>query len=208
MKKPLIAFLYLLITQTTFAQRNGVNDLDRENFFRIGFKGTVNANKLPGATYKQGINYNYEIGGFLQFNFSKRFGIQPEVNFLQNSYTYGNDATYITDDLFRDGTQKMMPFNYMQIPILMNMNLGLTRHVKLQLGPAYGFSLVRSPNIKNEDISLYKDGELSAIGGLWIQLPFINLGGRYEFDLSNVYNPDLQRSYKNQAIQVFVGFTF
>ena len=52
---------------------------DHENFFRIGAKAGVNVNKINGQAYKDGFNYNYLLGVFMQFNFSKTFGLQPNL---------------------------------------------------------------------------------------------------------------------------------
>ena len=210
MKKTLIvsSCLLLLFIQVTLAQRNAVNDIDRENFFRIGAKGGVNVNKIPGYSYKQGFNYNYFVGGFMQFNFSKRFGIQPEVNFVQSTATFSNNPTDIGDDLFHGGTQKNAPLNYLEIPVLLNINVGESRHVKLQVGPQYGMFLKGAPNSKSEESILYKNGELSGVGGFWMQLPFIYIGGRYQYGLSNIYSTVTNQSGKSQAIEIFTGFTF
>jgi hypothetical protein len=210
MKKLIIVFLPLLFSlTTTFAQRNAVDDIDRENFFRIGGKAGVDINKMPGSTYGQAYNLNYEMGGFLQFNFSRRFGIQPEVNFIQSTSTPEKETSDVTNDLFYGGPQKGAPFNYMQVPILMNINVGQSRHVKLQFGPSYGFFLHQPVQSKSDNQQQqYNNGELTAISGLWIQLPFINVGGRYKYSLSSVYNQTSKETANNQAIEIFMGFTF
>lgn len=209
MKNPLTVLLFtFLFTQPIFAQRNGVDDIDRENFFRIGAKAGVNVNKIFHTAYKNGFDFNYQIGGFMQFNFSKRFGIQPEANFVQSTSTFSSDATDISDDLFRSGSQKDATFNYLEIPILLNINVGETRHVKLQAGPSLGMFLKNKPvNTESENLQ-YKNGELSMLGGLWIQLPFINIGGRYKYGLSKVYDAVAMQKVNNQAIEIFMGFTF
>ena len=210
MKLPLISFLSLLLcTQVCNAQRNAVDDIDRENFFRIGAKGTVSINKIPGDTYNQGFNFNYQLGGFLQFNFSKRFGIQPEVNFVQATSTYTNDITNVTEDLFHGGSQAPQKLNMLEIPVLLNINVGESRHVKLQVGPTYGMYLKGvAGNTETGNNIQYKNDVLGALGGLWIQLPFINFGGRYHYRFDKTENPLTKQTGENQAIEVFTGFTF
>jgi hypothetical protein len=214
MKNLTFILLALLFSLTTIAQkkhkpRNGVNDTDRENFFRIGAKGGFNVNKVPGMSYGHAFAFNYQLGGFMQFNFSKRFGIQPEVNFVQISSAEGKEISDVTDDLFRDGTQKNASLNYLEIPVLLNINVGESRHVKLQVGPAYGIALAGAAQNKAEGENIqYKNGELSAITGFWIQLPFVNFGARYKVGFSNVYSTISNQSGTNQAIEVFTGFTF
>jgi len=181
---------------------------DHENFFRVGVKGGVNINKITGQSYRKGFNYNFQIGGFMQFNFSNRFGLQPEVNFVQGSSEFTNDATTIYDDIFRGGSQKKAKLSYLEIPLLLNINIGTTKKVKLQLGPSYGALLKQTVDSLKTNGTIYKNGEWSAISGLWMQLPLINFGARYKLGLTNINGIDNRQSWKNQAIQLFVGLTF
>ena len=199
--------LLIFISTASFAQRNKVNG-EQENFFRFGAKGGVNVNKISGQSYKEGFNYNFQAGVFLQFNFSNRFGLQPEVNFVQTSSEFSNDASDIYDDIFRDVSQKKSKLNYLEVPLLLNINVGVSKRVKLQIGPAYGGLLKQTTDSLKTNGNIYKNGEWAAIGGLWIQLPFVNLGARYKLGLTNLNAIDNRQSWKSQSIQVFVGITF
>jgi len=205
MQKLLVAIL-LLVSTSSFAQRNKVGG-EQENFFRFGAKGGVNVNKISGQSYKEGFNFNFQAGVFMQFNFSNRFGLQPEVNFVQTSSEFSNDPSDIYDDLFRDGSQKKAKLNYLEVPVLLNINVGESKRVKLQIGPAYGGLLKQTVDSLKSNGNLYKNGEWAAIGGLWIQLPFVNLGARYKLGLTDI-NVDDRQTWKSQSIQVFVGVTF
>jgi hypothetical protein len=185
------------------------DDTDRENFFRFGVKGGVNVNKIKGQSYQSGFSYNYQLGGFVQFNFSKRFGVQPEVNFVQSGGEFSDDPTDIFDDLFRDGGQKKASLTYMEVPVLLNINVGESKHVKLQLGPAFNFLLKQQVDqLVNNNVNLYKNTEVSAVGGLWLQLPLIHIGGRYKYGFTNINGIDNKETWRNQSIQVFIGLTF
>jgi len=205
--KNIVTLAFLLVSITTGAQKSKI-DTERENFFRFGAKGGVNINKITGSAYKSGFNYNYQLGGFLQFNFSKRFGIQPEVNFVQSSSEFSNDATDVYDDIFRDGSQKNAKLNYLEVPLLLNINVGVSKRIKLQLGPAYGGLLKQTVDSLRSGASIYKNADWAAIGGLWIQLPLINIGARYKLGLSNLNAIDDQQKWKSQSIQIFAGITF
>lgn len=126
-----------LIAISGMSQRNPVN-MDHENFFRAGVKGGVNLNKIQGQSYKSGFNYNFQLGGFFQFNVTRRLGIQPEINFVQNTAEFSKDGTDIYDDLFLGGSQKKSKLSYLEVPLLLNVNVGPSRRIKLQAGPAYG----------------------------------------------------------------------
>ena len=180
---------------------------DHEAFLRVGAKGGININKIQGQSYKTGFKYNYLVGGFMQFNFSNRFGLQPEINFVQSSSDFSNDATDIYDDLFRDGTQKKAKLNYLKVPLLLNINIGQTKHVKLQLGPQFGGLLKQTVDSLRSNKDIFNKSDWSAVGGLWLQIPFVNLGARYELGLSNINGIDNRETWKNQAFTIFLGFT-
>ena len=207
MKKTIqISFLLLLVTTGLFAQKE-FRESDHESFFRIGGKAGININKIQGQSYKSGFNYNYLLGGFMQFNFG-RLGIQPEVNFVQSSSEFSHDATDVYDDLFRGGSQKNAKLDYLKVPILLNINIGESKHFKLQIGPQYGNVLKETVDSLKANGNIFKNSDFSMVGGLWIQLPFINIGGRYELGLTNINDIDNKQKWKSQAFTIFAGFTF
>lgn len=206
--KKLFFVLLTLISLNVFSQRKFDPDSDHENFFRIGAKAGVNINKINGESYKSGFNYNYLLGAFMQFNFSKRFGLQPEINFVQSSSEFTNDASNVYDDLFREGSQRKAKLDYLKIPLLFNINVGPSKRVKLQLGPQVGGLLNQTIDSLKNNHDIFKKGDWAAVGGLWIQIPFINLGARYEIGLSNLNDIDNGEKWKSQAFTIFVGFTF
>ncbi len=196
----------VVLSNALFAQNK--MDADHENFFRFGAKAGVNINKITAKAYTDGFNYNFQGGVFAQFNFSKTFGIQPEVSFVQSQSEFTNDTNAIYDDLFGGGTQHKAKLNYLEIPVLLNINVGPSKRVKLQLGPSYGALLKQTVDSLKTNGNIYKNAEWSAIGGLWFQLPFVNLSARYKLGLSDVNNIDNRQTWKNQAIQISAGFTF
>lgn len=208
MQKGLLFFLVFISLNAFSQNKNFDQNADHESFFRIGAKAGVNINKINGASYKDGFNYNYLLGGFMQFNFSKSFGLQPEVNFVQSSSEFTNDASDVYYDLFEGGSQKKAKLDYIKIPVLLNINVGPSKRVKLQLGPQIGGVLKETVDDLKNNGTIFKKSDWSAVGGLWIQIPFINLGARYEVGLTNLNDIDNQQKWKSQAFTIFAGFTF
>lgn len=203
----LMVMAWLVLAGRGIAQQRSFDQYDSERFFRVGGKAGVNINKIAGQSYKAGYHYNYQLGGFLQFNFSNRFGLQPEINFVQGTSEFSNDATTIYDDLFRDGSQKKASLRSLEIPLLLNINVGLSKHVKLQIGPVFDRLIRQQSDSLQYSGSLYKSNSWSAIGGLWIQLPLIHIGGRYKYGLQNINAVDGREPWRPQAIQIFIGIT-
>lgn len=209
MKKILIV-LFSLLSVAVYAQKksNWNGEKEDENFFRFGAKAGLNINKFQGQSYKNGFRYNFQAGAFLQFNFSDRFGIQPELSFVQASSELADDASDISDDIFGGGDQNKAKLNYLEIPVLLNVNLGPSKRVKLQAGPAYGALLKQKVDSVKPNEKIYKNGEWSVIGGIWFQLPVVNIGARYKLGLTDINATSNNETWKNQAIQVFIGLTF
>ncbi len=203
----IIGLCLLFIASSIQAQQKSNIKTDSERFFRLGAKAGVNINQITGQSYKSGFNYNYQLGAFMQFNFSNRFGIQPEVNFVQSSATFSNDATEIYDDLFRDGSQKHASLNRLEIPVLLNINVGESKHIKLQLGPSFQTVLKQTIDSLKVGGNIYKNTDWALMGGIWIQLPIINIGARYKLGLTNINAIDDRQTWKTQAIQIFAGIT-
>jgi len=202
----LFCFFFIGFVWGADAQRNPLK-MDHENFFRFGSKAGVNVNRIIGVSYTSGFHYNYQLGAFLQFNITKRFGIQPEVNFVQSASSFSKDPNDIYEDIFYDGSQRSGKLNYLEIPVFLNVNIGPSKRIKLQIGPSYGSLLKETLDSLQYQGNVYKKAEWSAIGGLWIQLPLVNLGARYKVGLTNINAIDDLQKWKSEAIQIFVGFT-
>ena len=207
--KLLTIFTLLLVSSSNALFAQSKLDGDHENFFRFGAKAGVNINKINGQAYTDGFRYNFQGGLFTQVNFSKTFGIQPEISFVQTESEFTNDTNTIYDDLFGGGTQHKAKLNYLEIPVLLNINVGPSKRVKLQFGPSYGALLKETvDSLKTNVNGVYKNAEWSAIGGLWLQLPFVNLSARYKLGLTDINGIDNRQQWKNQAIQISAGITF
>ena len=180
---------------------------EKESLFRWGFKGGLNLNKIEGESFKNEFNYNYFLGGFMQINITRKFGIQPELNFVQTSAEQSDDITVIYDDLFLGGNQKKAKLDYLKLAGLLNIDLGPSQRVKLQLGPQWGLLLSEAVDSLKSPQDVFKKSEFSVLGGIMLQLPLIHIGTRYEIGLTNINGIDNQDQWKSQAWQFFVGIT-
>jgi hypothetical protein len=200
MKRLILPLILLTISMQIFSQ-------DKESFFRWGFKGGLNLNKIEGRSFKDEFKYNYFLGGFMQINVTKKFGIQPELNFVQTTAEQSDDITVIYDDLFLEGEQKKAKLNYLKLAGLLNIDIGPSQRVKLQLGPQWGMLVSEAVDSLKTPKDIFKKGDLSVLGGLMLQLPLIHLGARYELGLTNINDIDNQDKWKSQAWQFYVGIT-
>ncbi|HLF46557.1 MAG TPA: outer membrane beta-barrel protein [Chitinophagaceae bacterium] len=206
MKTRFIFLCFIIVSLQAVAQKR--SNAEKESFIRMGFKGGLNLNKIDGRSFKNEFTYNYSLGAFLQINPGKKFGIQPEVNFTQSSAEQSNDITVIYDDVFLGGNQVKAKLNYLKLAGLLNFDVGPSQRIKLQLGPQWGILVNQAVDSLKRPEDVFKKGEFSILGGLFIQMPFIHIGSRYEIGLTNINAIDNKDQWKSQTWQFFVGFTF
>lgn len=204
--KVCIGLLVLLLNVIT-ANAQKKDPSEKESLFRWGFKGGLNLNKIEGRSFKDEFNYNYSLGGFMQINFTRKLGLQPEINFVQTSAEQSSDITVIYDDLFLEGTQKKAKLDYLKFAGLLNIDIGPSQRVKLQLGPQWGMLVSEAVDSLKTPKDIFKNGELSVLGGVMLQLPLFHIGTRYEIGLTDINGIDNQDKWKSQAWQFFVGIT-
>lgn len=188
-----------------------VSTASAQKLLRFGIKGGANLGKLDGTGYDEAFKLGYHLGGFAQINLTKGFGIQPELVFSSTN-TEVKNTTEFEDVYDFDNIQETKPkLNYLSIPILANIDLGSPRF-KLQVGPQFSIMTSKKENVFEEGRAAFKSGDFSAVGGLWLQLPIVNISARYIIGLSDVNDVNLSTAtspekWKNQAIQLGVGIT-
>lgn len=175
---------------------------------RFGLKAGVNLNKIDGKSFKDEFSYNFQVGGFVQINFSQKLGVQPELNFAQATAEQSDDITVIYDDIFLGGEQVKAKLNYLKLAGLLNIDVGPSQRVKLQVGPQWGILLGEKVDSLKTSQDIFKNGEFSVLGGLMLQLPTVHIGARYELGLTDINGIDNQDAWKRQSWQFFIGVTF
>ena len=206
MKILLLPFLLSILCINAYSQKKK-DPSEKESLFRFGFKGGVNLNKIEGQSFKDEFNYNYSLGGFMQINLTRKLGLQPEINFVQTTAEQSDDITVIYDDLFLGGDQKKAKLDYLKFAGLLNIDVGPSQKVKLQLGPQWGMLLNEAVDSLKSPQEVFKKSEFSVLGGIMLQLPLIHIGTRYEIGLTDINGIDNRDQWKSQAWQFFVGIT-
>jgi len=207
MKILILPVLFSVLYLNAYSQKKK-DPSEKESLFRFGFKGGVNLNKIEGLLFKDEFNYNYTLGGFMQINITRKLGLQPEINFVQTTAETSSDITDVYEDLFVGGNQKKAKLDYLKFAGLLNIDLGPSQKVKLQLGPQWGMLLNEAVDSLKSPQEVFKKSEFSVLGGIMLQLPLIHIGTRYEIGLTDINGIDNRDQWKRQAWQFFVGITF
>ena len=170
--------------------------------FHIGIKGGANINKIPGRSFDDQFNYGYSLGGFAEINFTKKWGVQPELLWSQSKTTTSSQFGDIYNDIGgipnRDVT-----LNYLSIPLLLTYRP--IPILSLVAGPQFGILLDESQNIMVNGQNAFKKGDFSVIGGAQVNLGAFKAGARYFVGLNDINDLPYGDQWKNQGFQVYVG---
>ncbi len=187
----LFSILFLLITGTATAQ------------FDLGIKAGVNLNKIDGVAFSDQFKYGYHAGGFATIWFGKKFGVQPELLYSQNSMRVDSSFTNALSIFQSDLTNVRL--NYITIPILLNYKL-IGKFLTFQAGPQFGILIDQSRNLLQNGGDAFKRGDFSLTSGLQLKVGALRLNGRYIIGLNNISEIANNTKWKGQTVQISAGF--
>jgi hypothetical protein len=187
-KNIIIASLFCLSSNLLIAQK-----------FNIGLKAGANFTKIEGVAIKQEYKLNYHAGAFIELDFNKKIGIQPEVLFSQY------EAQIVTSSTITPPNANYK-INYLNIPVLLRYKIG--KILVLNVGPQYSILLNSNDNLVSSGTKAFKDGDFGMIGGLQLGFKFLRVYARYNIGLNNINDISSSNNWKSQQIQAGVGFRF
>ncbi|HMI77939.1 MAG TPA: porin family protein [Ferruginibacter sp.] len=191
MKTKLLSLaLISFISTTAFSQR-----------LHVGIKGGAALNKLTGKSFKEEFSFGYHVGGFFEIGLGKKFGIQPEIIFSQTNV----DTSSSFSSVYQFKNLNKVELKYLNIPILLNIKP--MKMLTLQVGPQFSILTNKSNTLLQNGQQAFKSGDFSMLGGAQVNIGHLNLYGRYAIGLSNINDIDDKEKWKNQSIQLGVGFT-
>jgi hypothetical protein len=149
-------------------------------------KGGVNYSKIAD----QNFNTSYHAGASLEWDISKKLGIQPEILFSQLNSTGTNG-------------NKDNNLQYLSIPLLLRINV--TKAFTINLGPEYSILMNAKETVVNNASSAFKEGNFSVVGGIQLDLNSFRVYARYDIGMSDINNLTNQKEWKSQIIQAGIG---
>lgn len=166
----------------------------------VGAKAGVNIFKVDGKSFKEEFKFGYNVGGFAEIYFDKKWGVQPEVMWSQTNYRTGTNFSDIYPEGQNDVSGKL---NYLSIPILLNFRPA--KFITFQAGPQFGVLINQDKNLFQNGKEAFKSGDFSMLGGVQINVGGLRVGGRYSIGLNNINDISDQDKWKNQGFQLYVG---
>jgi hypothetical protein len=193
MKKNILLVLASFITIISSAQG-----------LKFGIKAGANLNKLSGVSFSDAYNLSYQAGGFIEIDFNKKFGIQPEILFSQSQTNTVSGFNNIYTGISNAISGTAVKYNQLSIPILLRYNLG--KVLTLNAGPQYSIVMNQSETLLNNGKQAFKNGDFALVSGLQLNLGTLRIYGRYNIGLNNLNDIDNKDQWKSQQMQLGLGF--
>lgn len=169
--------------------------------FHFGIKAGTNLSQITGRSFDQGFQWGLSAGAFAELNFTSKWGIQPELLFNQTKTQTASDF----NEVFYEGfNSTSVSLNYLSIPILVSYKI--IPVLSIQVGPQFGILMSTSQDITSNASKAFKSGDFSMVGGAQVNLGGFKAGARYVYGFTNLDNVTNVDTWKNQNIQIYIGF--
>ena len=204
MKKVFVLIAAAIVSMSAMAQ------------VQFGAKVGFDLTHFWGEDAPHGIQPNYQVGLMLEYKFSPKFAIAPEVVFAAQ----GGKATADVYDDDVDGLIKAkgtFHTNYINVPLMLKFYA--TPDFSIDLGPQVGFNVYskvtasgKVGNIEAKESMDLKDNTKTvdfgvALGGTYNLTENAFVQARYTLGLTNVFDiPDSHE--KNGNVQIAFGMKF
>ena len=170
--------------------------------FSLGIKAGANVNKLTGKSFSEQFTYGYHVGAFAQIKLGNRLELQPEVVFNQVNLDTSSQFRQLYQ--INSSTVSNIKLSYLSIPLILNYKL--SKGISIQAGPQYGILLDQHKDLLQNGKNAFKEGDFSMLAGMQIKFASFRIYGRYVVGLNNINDIDNKDKWKNQSIQLGVGF--
>jgi hypothetical protein len=158
--------------------------------------------KINGQSFTQSFQFGYSLGAFTELNFSKKWGLQPELLWNQSKTTTTDNFNLI----YQGVSGQNVTLDYLSIPILVSYKI--LPLLSLQFGPQFGVLINQSANLFQNGQNAFKNGDFSLLGGAQLNIAAFKAGLRYFIQLNNINNlPEAgnDATWKSQGFQLYVG---
>ena len=166
--------------------------------FELGAKVGANFGKIDGQSFKDGYNFGYVLGGYVNLGINKTLAIQPELLFSQTNTTFKDSSSVIITK-----PDEKVRLNYLNVPVLLHINA--SKLLAFQVGPQFSILMNKDQKIGEEIEGAFKGGDVAAVLGVQLNFNPVKIFGRYNIGLSNINDITNSEEWKSQTIQVGVG---
>jgi hypothetical protein len=195
MQKIFVIFSLFIISVSVHAQ-----------FLKIGPKLGANMVKMDGQSFENGFQLGYYAGAFAELKLGKKFYLQPEVLFAETELSTTSSFSSIYEDLLVLDTLKGIKLQSLIIPVTLNWRIA--NILSLSAGPQFSINNQKGESFLTNVENAFSKGDIAAVAGVNLMLSKFRVNARYCWGIKEMNNIDEQDPWKQQTLQLGVGFVF
>lgn len=162
--------------------------------------------KMEGQSFKNGFQLGYYAGAFAEIKLSKHFYLQPEVLFAETNLNTTSKFSSIYEDLLVLDTLKSIKLQALVIPLTLNWKIANV--LSLSGGAQFSINNQKEASFLTNAENAFTKGDIAAVAGANIMLSKFRINARYCWGIKEMNNIDEQDPWKQQTLQLGVGFVF
>ena len=204
MKKVFVLIAAAIVSMSAMAQvQFGVKvGIDATNFWGKGYVSTTSETGYP-ILVNHDMKFNYQVGLLMEYKFTDKFAIAPEVVFAAQGGKVATDNPSLSQ---REATYTT---NYINVPVMLKYYVSPA--FSIDLGPQVGFNVYSKAKIGNIGSDDRKDFTKSVdfgvgLGGTYNLTDNAFIQARYTLGMTNVFKSKME--CKNGNIQLAFGMKF
>ena len=182
--------------------------------FTYGPKVGVDLTNFWGKDLPHGMQFNYQVGAFLEYYFTNKFSIAPEIVFAAQGGKIDMTDYLDTPVYINSSADLSFHFNYINLPIMLRFYA--IPKLSIDFGPQIGFNVYSKATAKakvngrTESYTDDFDGVRSVDVGLGLGATYnitnkFFVQGRYTMGLTKVFEAG---DVYNGNIQLAIGYRF
>ena len=170
----------------------------------FGLKTDFNFTNNIGQGLAKNFKSGFDVGGFSEMNFNKKWGLQPEVLFSQrNTNRADNFTTYYVTEGYRFANMDVQ-LCYVSIPVLVRYMVNDI--VTVNFGPEYNVLVYDNENLLTTNKNAFTKIDAGLAGGIQLNLSSFSMFGRYYYGFANINNIDNRYKWHTQQLQAGIGY--
>ena len=171
--------------------------------WHYGVKGALNFSGVKGNGMKTSMVAGVELGAFVAYDLSSKWGLQLEGVAAQTAVKRGDDfLTYYNVDGYSLSNDKAK-LTYLNVPLLARYRL--SDEWSFVAGPQVGFLLNDNENYLNYNRRAFKTSEISGIAGAEFNISNVALFARYNFGITNINDIDSRYEWRARRLQIGIA---
>jgi hypothetical protein len=171
-----------------------------------GLKASLLFSTVQGKGLKSNFTPGFQGGAFVEWDLSKKWGIQPELLFTQSGTKKNNEFNGYYVSAHNTDARDKVKLSYVTVPLLLRYSP--IKNLTFNLGAQYSYLFFANENLVKSNRDAFKKSDIGAVAGVQVNVANVRFTGRYVLGVTNVNDIDDRYKWKSQQIAIGIAIAF